>query len=82
MRLRFTSRASRDIVEIADYIKSENPTAALRVRDAILRTLENVTQFPEIGRMQELDGVRKLVVPAILISSTMWSIRVREKLRC
>ena len=39
MRLRFTLRASQDIVEIANYIRAENPPAAQRVRNAILASL-------------------------------------------
>lgn len=36
MRLRFTLRASQDIVEIANYIRAENPPAAQRVRTSYL----------------------------------------------
>jgi toxin ParE1/3/4 len=33
------------------------------VRDAILRSLQNLTLFPAIGRAQNVEGVRKLVTP-------------------
>ena len=56
MRLRFTPRAISDLTEIADYIRERNPTAARAVRDAIL------TLFPDIGRRQTVEGVRKLVL--------------------
>ncbi|MFO1187547.1 MAG: type II toxin-antitoxin system RelE/ParE family toxin [Alphaproteobacteria bacterium] len=62
MKLRFTHRALRDVAEIAEFIRRENPDAALRVRDAILGSLETVRQFPEIGRLQNVESVRKLVV--------------------
>jgi len=61
MKLRFTPRATQDLVEIADYIRQHNPQAALRVRAAILESLQNLTQFPNLGRRQKVDGVRKLV---------------------
>jgi toxin ParE1/3/4 len=61
MKVRFTSRATHDLVAIADYIRERNPTAALRVRAAILQSLENLGRFPEIGRRQSVEGVRKLV---------------------
>jgi plasmid stabilization system protein ParE len=32
MKLRFTARAVRDLVEIADYIRRENPAAAFASR--------------------------------------------------
>ena len=63
MKLRFTPRATRDLVGIADYLRTRNPTAALAVRDAILRSLQNLTLFPAIGRPQSVEGVRKLVTP-------------------
>ena len=63
MKLRFTPRATRDIAEIAEYLRTRNPSAALAVRDAILRSLQNLTLFPAIGRPQNVEGVRKLVTP-------------------
>jgi toxin ParE1/3/4 len=38
VKLRFTPRATRDIAEIAEYLRIRNPSAALAVRDAILRS--------------------------------------------
>ena len=63
MKLRFTRRATRDLADIADYLRTRNPPAALAVRDAILRSLQNLTHFPAIGRPQNVEGVRKLVTP-------------------
>jgi plasmid stabilization system protein ParE len=61
MKLRFTLRATQDLIEIADYIRERNTAAALRVRAAILNSLQNLVLFPEAGRRQKLEGVRKLV---------------------
>ena len=63
MKLRFTPRATRDLAEIAEYLRNRNPSVALRVRDAILRSLQNLAVFPAIGRLQNIKGVRKLVTP-------------------
>jgi len=65
VKLRFTPRATRDLAEIAEYLHTRNPSAALAVRDAILRSLQNLTLFPAIGRPQNVQGVRKLVTPEI-----------------
>src|SRR5690349_5569875 len=62
MKVRFTPRASRDLLGIADYLRERNPTAALRVRDAILRSVQTLSLFPEIGRKQSIEGVRKLPI--------------------
>jgi toxin ParE1/3/4 len=61
MRLRFTRRATQDLIAIADYIRERNPNAAARVRAAILDSIQNLLIFPEIGRRQKVEGVRKLV---------------------
>jgi addiction module RelE/StbE family toxin len=61
MRLRFSQRAAQDLAEIADYIRARNPKAAVRVRAAILRTLQLLTHSPRAGRAQSVEGVRKIV---------------------
>jgi toxin ParE1/3/4 len=61
MKLRFTPRATRDLAEIGDYLREYNPQAALRVRTAILESLQSLILFPHIGRQQQVEGVRKLV---------------------
>ena len=63
MKLRVTPRATRDLAEIAEYLRTHNPSAALAVRDAILRSLQNLTLFPAIGLPQNVEGVRKLMMP-------------------
>ncbi len=61
MKLRFTPRATQDIVEIADYIRQHNPDAAERVRAVLLDALQTLVRFPRLGRAQAVEGVRKLV---------------------
>jgi len=61
MKLRFTPRATANIIEIADYIRDRNPAAAERVRAALYTSLQNLLLFPHMGRRQKTEGVRKLV---------------------
>lgn len=63
MKLRFTPRATQDLVAIADFIRVRRPAAAGRVRAAILRSLQILTLFPQAGHVQSTEDVRKLVVP-------------------
>jgi toxin ParE1/3/4 len=60
VRLRHTPRATRDLVEIAEFLYARNPAAALAVRASILRSLQTLSLFPAIGRRQNVEGVRKL----------------------
>lgn len=61
MKLRFSPRAAQDIAGIGDYIRAKNPDASVRVRSAILETLQLLVQFPYAGRAQTVEGVRKIV---------------------
>jgi toxin ParE1/3/4 len=61
MKLRFSPRATQDLIDIADYIRERNPAASLRVRAAIIDSLQNLILFPDVGRRQTVRGVRKLV---------------------
>jgi toxin ParE1/3/4 len=61
MKLRLTPQAARDLADIGDYLSDRSPRAALRVRDVVLQSLQNLSLFPELGRKQEEEGVRKIV---------------------
>jgi len=61
MKLRFTPRATQDLIDIAEYIRVENPDAALRVRDTILDSVTLLSTFPALGKDQNVEGVRKHV---------------------
>jgi toxin ParE1/3/4 len=61
MKLRFTLRATQDLIDIANYIRERNPAGSLRVRAAILESLQNLVLFPEAGRRQAVEGARKFV---------------------
>lgn len=61
MKLRFTPRATQDLIDIAEYVRAENPAAALRVRAAIIESLELLVAFPALGVGQSVEDVRKLV---------------------
>ena len=61
MKLRFTPRATANLIEIADYLHACNPAAARRVRAAIYDSLQNLILFPQVGRRQKTEGVRKFV---------------------
>ena len=61
MRLRFTQRSLDNLATIADYLSARDSAAARRVRAAIYRTLRLLISFPQLGRRQTVEGVRKIV---------------------
>lgn len=69
MKLRFTPRATENIIAIADHIRTRDPAAAQRVREAIYESLQNLILFPHVGRPQQTEGVRKFVTRKYFISS-------------
>jgi toxin ParE1/3/4 len=62
MKLRFTPRATQDLLDIAEYIRERNPNASLRVRAAIFDSLQDLVLFPEAGRRQTIEDVRKFII--------------------
>ena len=46
MKVRFSPRATEDIIAIADYLSERNPLAARSVDAAIRRTVELLNEFP------------------------------------
>ena len=61
MKIRFTKRATENLVEIADYLRERNPAGAMRVRGAILESLKILASFPYAGRAQSTERVRKMI---------------------
>jgi toxin ParE1/3/4 len=61
MKLRFTPRATENLVEIADYLHERDPAAARRVRAVIYEGLQNLILFPNAGRLQKVERIRKFV---------------------
>jgi toxin ParE1/3/4 len=64
------SRAARsDLVEIWEYIASENIQAADRIRNEIITRFEMLLRFPEIGRRRDdlKRGLRSFPVKKYLV---------------
>ena len=65
MRLRFTPRALRHFIAIAEYIARDDPSAARRVGERIRRTCALLAKFPHIGREGVRAGTRERSVPGL-----------------
>jgi plasmid stabilization system protein ParE len=60
MRVRFTSRARTDLVEILNYLDERSPRGARNVKLAIHRTIELIGQAPLGGRLADVHETRVL----------------------
>ncbi|MGB7284508.1 MAG: type II toxin-antitoxin system RelE/ParE family toxin [Candidatus Acidiferrum sp.] len=63
MRVRWLRVALANLEAEADYIAEDNPAAAGRVVQRILRTVALLRKNPAIGRPGRVPGTRELVVP-------------------
>ncbi len=62
MRLEWSVFAQTDREAIFNYIEADSPQAAVTVDDRIRVQVEELMQFPEIGRPGRIDGTRELVI--------------------
>lgn len=61
MKIIWTPRAASDLDDITDYIRGDNPSAAIRVRNTIEGRVRTLAESPEIGRIGEVPGTLELV---------------------
>ena len=62
MVLEWSVFAIADREAIFDYIETDSPQSAVSVDDRIQACVENLKQFPEMGRAGRIEGTRELVV--------------------
>jgi len=65
MRIRWTSRASADLVRLHAFLAAAAPEAAARVVQELARAPERLVAFPRIGEKLEAYGpreVRRIIV--------------------
>jgi len=64
MKLVWQPQALEDLKSIQHYISAGNPTAANRIVVTVVCMVhDQLTQFPDSGRVGRIDGTRELVVP-------------------
>jgi plasmid stabilization system protein ParE len=62
MNLRLTLTAERDLDSISRYLSERNPTASARVREAIVSSMRNLVDLPNVGH-PITPHLRRVVVP-------------------
>ena len=67
-RIRWTPEAADQLESIVDKILKDNPEVARKVARAILGRIENLKDFPRLGRpCDEVEGTRELHSPPYVI---------------
>jgi addiction module RelE/StbE family toxin len=69
MRLRFSPKARRDIIEIRRHIARDRPSAAKKIAQKLLDACSGLRQFPYRGRIGKKPGTRELttVWPYVIV---------------
>jgi len=62
VRIIWTRAAARDLDLITEYIREDDPAAALRTKSAIVRQVDLLQNLPSIGRPGRIAGTRELVI--------------------
>jgi toxin ParE1/3/4 len=62
LEVRWLKRALANLDAEAAFIALDNPAAAARVVDTIVRTVELLAQHPGLGRPGRVEGTRELVI--------------------
>lgn len=68
MNVRMSVRARRDLEDIYDYIAADNPDAAFRVVDHILKAVAALGEHPRLGRQSNFRGRRELIVGNYIVT--------------
>ncbi len=78
MKVVWTAKALDDLAEIGDFVASDNPDAAARLVDRLLRRVELLARFPRAGRVVhefEDGAIREVIDPPYRI---VYRVRARS----
>lgn len=62
MKIQLTKPAANDLQEINNYIRQDNPLAAVRMVFRVLEAIEYLVTYPTMGRSGRVPNTRELVV--------------------
>jgi toxin ParE1/3/4 len=62
MRIRYTETALAEVVQILSYIAQHSSSAAIDVRERIERTVEALSDIPEMAQIADEPGVRRMPI--------------------
>jgi len=61
VKVRWTTQAEQDRIDIMTYIAADNPRAAVAVDDLFSAAAARLSGFPRLGKPGEIAGTRELI---------------------
>jgi addiction module RelE/StbE family toxin len=58
----YSTRARNNLKKIKEFIEQDNPAAAARVVEYLTSSADSLAEFPLLGHVGEIAGVRELVL--------------------
>jgi toxin ParE1/3/4 len=77
VRVKWLAAAVTSLIAETEYVGREDPAAAARLEIAIKTAVEQLSNFPALGRAGRVPGTRELVVPG---TPYLIPYRVRHKI--
>jgi toxin ParE1/3/4 len=65
VRIRWLDEAISDLIEIRKFIAANKPQTANRVAGLIRKSVDPLTEHPDIGRPGRVEGTRELIMSAL-----------------
>lgn len=62
MEVVWSEPALEDLIQLREFIRAENPSAAARVSQRILEVVEAISRHPSMGRAGRIPNTREMVV--------------------
>lgn len=67
--VRYLSTAEQDLLEIFDYIKKDNPSAAKTLLERFDQRISQLTEFPQTGVIPKDDRLKRLGYRVLLVEN-------------
>ncbi|HEX7713766.1 MAG TPA: type II toxin-antitoxin system RelE/ParE family toxin [Bacillota bacterium] len=77
--VRYLPASQKDVTDIVDYIKQDNPSAAIKLIDEITEVISHLEDFPSIGSMPKDLRLQSLNYKILVIDNYLVFYTIKEE---
>jgi toxin ParE1/3/4 len=88
MTIRWSSRAQRHLTSLTNFVALESPKTALKILSQIEKSVENLPEFPNMGKTGRLKNTRELIIQNLpyiisytIFEDTIWILAIMHTSR-